>query len=322
MRALFFEDKDMAQAWGNYWEKGHSTTFGEYYKDGYTHGYIAKWLKGIIEQCPDKQLNLLEVGCGNTSLLPCLYDLKVEGSYLGIDAATINISSSAVRRQKDKLKVAIGSETAIEDFSSTEKYDLILSVYGLEYSSTDESLPILKNCLSKKGKLNCLMHYADSHIHEKSKQAIKEFDFQTMEDVVTRLRIVNDELNKVNGDVRRLSLSKIAEEERASLNNFISSIMNEDPKNRNPILVDFCQHLLVFFKKIKCSQTERDNHIESIIPDFIASKERFMQMVNVAKNTEQIKIFSHDLKEVGFSNINISKLSTQGSPVAWEVQAD
>ena len=58
------------------------------------------------------------------------------------------------------------------------------------------------------------MHYADSHIHEKSKQAIKEFDFQTMEDVVTRLRIVNDELNKVNGDVRRLSLSKIAEEAR------------------------------------------------------------------------------------------------------------
>ena len=36
------------EAWGIFWAKGHSTTFGEYYADGYTKGYIAKWWKDIL----------------------------------------------------------------------------------------------------------------------------------------------------------------------------------------------------------------------------------------------------------------------------------
>ena len=67
----------MSDVWGNYWEKGHSTTFGEYYSDGYTRGYIAEWINQIVKSHPEKQLSILEVGCGNASLLPCLYDLNL-----------------------------------------------------------------------------------------------------------------------------------------------------------------------------------------------------------------------------------------------------
>ena len=69
------------EAWGNFWGKGHSTTFGEYYADGYTKGYIADWWSAIVSQRQEKTLNILEVGCGNASLAPCLLDLNVKGTY-------------------------------------------------------------------------------------------------------------------------------------------------------------------------------------------------------------------------------------------------
>ena len=46
------------EAWGNFWSKGHSTTFGEYYADGYTKGYIANWWENIVVECNTKNLNL------------------------------------------------------------------------------------------------------------------------------------------------------------------------------------------------------------------------------------------------------------------------
>ena len=36
------------EAWGNFWQKGHSTTFGKYYDDGYTKGYISDWWEKIL----------------------------------------------------------------------------------------------------------------------------------------------------------------------------------------------------------------------------------------------------------------------------------
>jgi ubiquinone/menaquinone biosynthesis C-methylase UbiE len=87
------------EAWGNFWGKGHSTTFGEYYADGYTKGYIADWWSTIVNQRQEKTLNILEVGCGNASLAPCLLDLNVTGTYTGVDAAQIQLSEAVQKRQ-------------------------------------------------------------------------------------------------------------------------------------------------------------------------------------------------------------------------------
>ena len=56
------------EAWGNFWQKGHSTTFGEYFADGYTNGYIADWWKQILSSYAGDKLQILEVGCGNGSI--------------------------------------------------------------------------------------------------------------------------------------------------------------------------------------------------------------------------------------------------------------
>ena len=312
----------MSDVWGNYWEKGHSTTFGEYYSDGYTHGYIAKWLKDIIEQRSGEKLNLFEVGCGNASLLPCLFDLNVKGSYVGIDAAKVGVSESAIRRNKKLLDVELISETPIERFKPERQFDLVLSIYGIEYSNTDQSLSVIKNCVKSGGQVFFLMHHADSYICEQSKKAITEFEFEKMQKAVSKLRSLNTELDKLGGDVEKLPSSGKAEKSRAFLNKFIAKIMNQAADKRNPVMVDFCSIVLVFFKRIKGSKDERKKHIDSIMPDFVASKERFLQMVNVAKNEKEIDIFKSKMEASGFKNVIIKPVITERGPVAWSVQAD
>lgn len=312
----------MTSVWGNYWEKGHSTTFGEYYSDGYTHGYVAKWLKDIIEQRSGEKLNLLEVGCGNASLLPCLFDLNVKGSYVGLDAAKVGISESAAKRDKNLLDVQLLSNTQIEQFEPKKQFDLILSIFGMEYSDLDQSLSVINNCLKFGGQVFLLMHHADSYIREQSKKAITEFEFEKMQKAVSKLRSLNTELDKLGGDVEKLPSSARAEKSRAFLNKFIAKIMNQAPDKRNQVLVDFCSIVLVFFKKIKGSKDERKKHIDSIMPDFTASNERSLQMINVAKNRQEIDIFKTKMEASGFKNVIINPVITERGPVAWSVQAD
>jgi SAM-dependent methyltransferase len=310
------------EAWGNFWQKGHSTTFGEYYADGYTKGYIADWWSTIVSQREEKALNILEVGCGNASLVPCLLDLNIKGTYTGVDAAQVQLSEAVQKRGNHNLTLSLHSETGIEKFQSTEQFDLIASVYGLEYSPLEQSLPLLKKLLAPDGQLTLLMHHAKSVITEMSVKALTEFDFDQMETIAAYINDINDELNQCQGDLAALSQSPKAEAARESINEFISSVMNKSTAERNPILVDFSQSVLAFFKKIRQTEHQRRDFIDSILPDFHASKERFAQMVNVARNDTEIKTFETQLTDAGFTNIKINPINNEGVPVAWNVHAN
>jgi len=309
------------EAWGIFWAKGHSTTFGEYYADGYTKGYIAKWWKDILAGRTTEALNILEVGCGNASLLPGLLDLNITGTYTGVDAAEVQIPEAVEKRKNELLEITLKSQTGIESFTTTQQFDVIASVYGLEYSPLNQSLPHLKKLLAPKGQLTLLMHHADSVITAMSVKALTEFDFLQMEKAISYLSDINEELNRLNGDLSLLTQSAKAETARESVNIFISSVMNKPSNDRNPILVDFCQSLLTFFKNIRLSSTERRHLITSILPDFRASKERFTQMVDVARNKHQIDNFKRQMSGAGFTNIIIKPLNNEGVPVAWNIHA-
>jgi SAM-dependent methyltransferase len=309
------------EAWGNFWGKGHSTTFGEYYADGYTKGYIANWWKNIINGYNSESLNILEVGCGNASLLPGLLDLDVSGTYTGVDAAQVQLPNAVEKRKNELLEIKLKGQTGIESFMTTQQFDVIASVYGLEYSPLNQSLPLLKNLLAPNGQLRLLMHHADSVITAMSAKALTEFDFALMEKAVAYLTDINDELNRLNSDLTQLSQSAKAETARESVNVFISSVMNKPTTERNPIMVDFCQALLTFFKQIRLPVEERARLITGILPDFYASKDRFSQMVDVARNKRQIDNFKRQMSGAGFTNIKIHPLHNEGVPVAWNIHA-
>ena len=309
------------EAWGNFWQKGHSTTFGEYYADGYTNGYIAHWWKEILGSHTSNKLRILEVGCGNASLLPATLDLGIDGSYSGVDAADVKLSSAVEKRLNEKISVSLTGNTKIEDYQVDNKFDVIASVYGVEYSNLPLSLPRLKNMLLPDGQVNFLMHHSGSVITEMSEKALGEFDFELMKSVINNLEIINSELNKLHGKLPKLQKSKVAETARESVNTTLGSIMNKPASSRNPILVDFSVATLGFFKIIQQSKSDRKDYLDSILPDFYSSKERFSQMVNVARDEQGIKTFKKNMVDAGFSEVIIESMDKDEKPVAWKITA-
>ena len=79
--------------WSVFWRQGHSTTFGDYFKHGYD-GAVANWWNGHVEAL-EAGSTVLEVGCGNCSLLPFLVRAGSGGRYIGVDLAAIEISEAA-----------------------------------------------------------------------------------------------------------------------------------------------------------------------------------------------------------------------------------
>ena len=97
--------------------------------------------------------------------------------------------------------------------------------------------------------------------------------------------------------------------------------MNKPASSRTPILVDFSVATLGFFKIIQQSKSDRKDYLDSILPDFYSSKERFSQMVNVARDEQEIKIFEKNMVDAGFSEVIIESMDKDEKPVAWKITA-
>ena len=303
-------------AWGNYWEKGHKTTFGEYFANGYNRGYIHDWL---VKNVGDAT-SVLEVGCGNASSLQVLIEAGFTGDYIGVDAAVASIPDDL--RVPDTINARVISQTPIESFSEDDVApDLALSIYGLEYSDLTKSIPLLHERLASNGRLTALVHHAGSEISEMSKKAVGEFDYQTINLGVECLRAIDSELNAVDGDPSKLTGSAKANEARDKINEMISSVVNVEEVDRNAILVDFCQQVLRYFKILRQDSASRAKYLDAIIPDFEASEERFKQMLSVAKTKDEAKSLVDMLTSAGFLHVSVEEVEFKGRAVAWEISA-
>ena len=86
------------EVWSRFWRQGHATTFGNYYDKGY-QGPVLNWLKGVLPASTlqaDKRI--LELCCGNGSLIPFLLDSETQCHYTGIDSADVIIPAQYKER--------------------------------------------------------------------------------------------------------------------------------------------------------------------------------------------------------------------------------
>lgn len=303
-------------AWGNYWDKGHKTTFGEYFANGYNKGYIHNWL---VETIVDST-SVLEVGCGNASALQVLIEAGFSGQYTGVDAAKVSVPNDLFI--PDTIDAKVVSETPIEEFAKPEHApNLVVSVYGLEYSDLSKSIPLLQKIMESNGRLSVLIHHAGSDITTMSKKAVGEFDYDTIAEGVESLCVIDSELNRLGGNPAELTSSASANLARDKINSLVSSVVNVDEAERNAILVDFCQQVLRYFKMLREDAGTRADYLDSIVPDFRASEERFKQMLSVAKTEEEIKRLVDFVESRGFSSVFFKEVEYKGRPVAWEINA-
>jgi 2-polyprenyl-6-hydroxyphenyl methylase/3-demethylubiquinone-9 3-methyltransferase len=101
-------------------------------------------LSGIILENLKPGLKILDVGCGNGTVYKYLSELKID--YLGIDLSEFAIKQAQERFSEDKTARFIASD--FEEFSSPEKFDIIIFNEVLYYFALDKVLPAIKKAFS------------------------------------------------------------------------------------------------------------------------------------------------------------------------------
>jgi ubiquinone/menaquinone biosynthesis C-methylase UbiE len=305
--------------WSVFWRQGHSTTFGDYFKQGYD-GAVAEWWNGQIEALASNA-TVLEVGCGNCSLLPFLVRSGMDGKYIGVDLAAIEISEVASEGLDESgIEVALHSETPVERIPEDDaSVDIVASVFGIEYSDLEQSLPEVQRVLKAGGRFAALLHHDGSIVTSMSKRAVSEYneaDFRGVIDSLKTISAARDETPSLSD----LKYNAAAEAARGEMNRLAAKYLNDtNPDTANATMFELMTNALKFFKMMGASSAERQQFIEFLATEHEASRERFQQMVSVAFDESGVRDLEVKLADLGFGNTRIDVVLTNNDILAWEL---
>jgi len=308
--------------WSLFWRQGHSTTFGDYFKQGYA-GAVADWWQSKLSTLPANPV-VLEVGCGNCSLLPAMVKSGVKGRYIGVDLARVRLSAVSEQGLPESgIEVTLHSETPAENVPEPdESIGLVASVFGIEYSDFNRSLPEVLRLLKPGGQFCALLHHADSVVTSMSRRAISEYDKQDLDRVIDALNTISTERDNTTA-IAELASNPRAEEGRKLINQMADKYLgNTDFETGNATMFEFMTDALKFFKMMGAPAQDRRHFIASLAEEHEASHERFKQMVSVAFDNDAIENLQAKLRGLGFTEINASIIDTKGEVLAWGLNAE
>ncbi|NMH59568.1 class I SAM-dependent methyltransferase [Alteromonas ponticola] len=199
--------------WCTYWKDNASDTFD----NAYANDPILK--KAVIEffrphlVSLSNDTRLIDLGCGNGGNIllykECFRDNTSFPEFWGVDYA-----ADRDNYMGEKSKFIKGDFTNLP--VETGKYELITSLFGIEYAKPRQLLSQLSQLCVKNGKFAFLLHDSDSVITAKSKITVKFYD-----DYFTNIFPKNS-LNKLS----ELSLSEIEKSLLMSLKNTMQNLPN------------------------------------------------------------------------------------------------
>lgn len=305
--------------WSVFWRQGHSTTFGDYFKQGYD-GAVAAWWQSHVDAL-DADVAVLEVGCGNCSLLPSMVKSDVAGKYIGLDLATVEISEVARKGLADsRIEVVLHQETPAEAIPEDDaSVDVVASVFGIEYSDLDKSLGEVQRVLKPGGKLATLLHHDSSVVTSMSRRALTEYDPADMQSVLDALMTIS-KARDATPSLADLKNNTEAEKARAEINRLAGKYLSDtNPATANATMFEFMTNALKFFKMMGASSEERQAFMASLGTEHTASRERFEQMSSVALDEDAIERLKIKLADLGFGNTRIDVVHSNNDILAWEL---
>jgi SAM-dependent methyltransferase len=311
-------------AWSRFWRQGHTTTFGDYFDKGYA-GPVKHWLDSLPEQIKwtDGPLNVLELCCGNGSLLPFLFSLERPFHYTGVDAAKVALPD----KLQDGMELATGTvsllgNTPIEALpESIQAISMALSIYGMEYSRLDEALAGLRPRMAPQGQLFALMHHSESIVAKMSARAVAEYDEADIESIRQALTTIDDVLI-ATGNIEMLKADQQAEQARKFMNGMGNKyIRGATMDTGNAFMADHVLAALRFFKLLGHRAEERSHFIDELGQEASAARERHQQMLSVAKSTEEMRFLADTMQSMGWSEVKYRELINKEDVIGWTLTA-
>lgn len=108
----------------------------------YADMFLYEKLEEII---PQKEIKILDIGCGSGYIRKIFFELKYKVDYTGVDVK----KHSDFEKYNQYTVVSKLIESKIEDFQTEEKFDLVFSLCALEHIENDKLVVAKSNELLK-----------------------------------------------------------------------------------------------------------------------------------------------------------------------------
>ncbi len=312
------------EEWSRFWRQGHTTTFGDYFSDGYA-GPVKDWLDGISEAMTHgrESLNVVELCCGNGSLLPFLLSLNPPFDYLGFDAADVKLPD-ILQGPVDQAKgnIALVGNTPVEDLPDNAlNISTCLSIYGMEYSDLSKTLAGLLPRMIPEGQLFALLHHHDSVVAQMSARAVSEYDDKDIAAIRDALTTINDTFLKLR-DVEALKVNADAEAARKLMNGMGNKyVRGATLETGNAFMVDHVLAALRFFKLLGQTHKVRTHFIAELENEANAARVRHQQMLSVASTKAEMEDLVDQMGTMGWRDTQYAELLHKGDIIGWTLTA-
>ena len=182
--------------WTSYWQTGALTSLPMDFKVNYD-GELELFWQSILLNSKSQPLTILDVCTGNGAIALLLQELAgkhdVNIEVTAIDASDIApsvISKTHPEKAKYIPSINFIGNCLVENMSETirQKFDLIVSQYGIEYCDTEQAAENVAALLNPGGKLVFVAHSPDTAMQ----------DFMIKEEAVYQYLDLNDVLDAFN----------------------------------------------------------------------------------------------------------------------------
>ncbi|WNZ58355.1 class I SAM-dependent methyltransferase [Microbulbifer sp. MKSA007] len=266
------------EQWTNFWKQGFPTSFAQVLPHSYTGKTGEYWRSTVSGLSPNSKV--LDIACGNGAIALLIADeASKSGKPLEIHAAdAANITPLATnknpRNQKLLEKLHFHSCMAIEKIHSLdEKFNLITSQFGFEYSNKLEAARSIEKSLESGGVFKAICHKTNST------------PYRNCSDEVLAHKLITEEL-------------RIPEQTTSFIHDFkdIQSIEEAKVKLGNPHTADKLKYLITSVEMLI------SKHPKSATTYFVRnSLENFLQRNLASNNATKDKFLSFFSTELEYT---------------------
>lgn len=315
----------MNNHWSEYWQQGHTTSFGDALSGNY-EGILKSIWQPIFSGLQDGFL-AVDIGTGNGSL-PLLIRESLEGSdikgeVVGIDLAEVKLTEKNLAEQSNTAIKLLSNEASESLPFATGTVDLYTSQFGFEYSDIDLSLKEASRVLKDNGQFCLVFHHANSMIINRNRKILRLVEQPEAEQLVTCLSDIAVAMGKVSSpnDIARIKQDPNCEKIRAQINRLIKHLVLFDEKAAQD-----CQLMMFvaqFFKDgLFWPVAKKQQFIEFIKLQMDTLKLRLRELLNASFDEAKLGQFISRFNQNLLSLIELKVLKNEQNEVlAWYLSA-
>ncbi|MBO1896859.1 class I SAM-dependent methyltransferase [Shewanella sp. BF02_Schw] len=315
----------MNNHWSEYWQQGHTTSFGEALSGNY-EGVLKNVWQPIFNSLP-KGFLVVDVGTGNGSLPLLLRDelsaSELTGRIFGVDLAEVNLISSP-NQTSHNIDITLMSNTSSEQLPfEASSVDLYISQFGFEYSNVEQSFNEAARVLKDDGQFVIVFHHSGSMILNRNRSILTLIAKEEVHLLINCLVKMANAMGSVNSqtDVERIKKDLQCENIRAEVNRLITSlVMFDEAATQDCGLMSFVAQ---FFKAgLFWPVTKKLEFIEFMAIQMDTLKIRLTELVNAAFDETKLATFVGKFHQNDFMLNELKVLkSEQNEVLGWYLHA-